>query len=385
MSKNLKLKTKKVLLATGGTGGHLFPAEGLAEQLCREASSSQECEFDILFAGMGLDSNRFFSHSLFKKVAISSATFSFRNPIRFFVGLKRIIIGFLQSCKLLRSFNPDAVIGFGSYHVFPILLAAKVLRFPIILHEANSTPGRVNRFFADSAAFTGVYFPGAASLLKGRVLETDMPLRKGYCLTLGCKEKARELLSLKSDCFTLLVFGGSQGAQTINQVVEKLIDTYLKGKEIQVIHFTGNEDVTEKLVKIYKENGICAYVKTFDLRMDVAMQAADLLVSRAGASSIAEQVEMELPGILIPYPYAKDQHQEKNAEFMSGKVSGAVKIKEESFNCERLINELDSFLGNKQEKLNRMQQAIKEYKKKVTYKGFYFLVNEWLSKSKEVN
>lgn len=362
---------KKVLITVGGTGGHVYPAVSLAQQLKTSLPS-----LDILFAGGNLIANRYFEHGSFPYSSIACGSFVKKNPFSLMKALILIAKGLWQSRRIINNFQPDLIVGFGSYYTLPALLAAKMGGIPFVLHEANSIPGKVNRLMSSHALLTGIHFPDTAVLLKGKSVEVGMPLREGYKLDLNNREAARSYFQLDINKTTLLVFGGSQGARMLNQLV---LDTLQQGSadfadKLQVIHVTGNKETVEYFSQHYEKCGIKVCVKDFEKRMDLAWQAADLVISRAGAGTIAEEVEFEVPGILIPYPFAADRHQDKNAEFMVKTVRGAEMFHEKHATTDALHKALKSFLDQDSTKLKNMREAIRHYKENARGTDFCTLI-----------
>ena len=359
---------RKILITAGGTGGHLYPAQGLAQELMDDTFAC-----DILFVAGGLHTNRYFDRSSFRYHEVACSPLFSKNPLKAFKGGINLLRGFYQSIKILRKYRPDAVVGFGSYYAIPTLLAAKWLKIPIVLHEANSIPGKANKWFAPYADYVGVHFPFTASYLKGNVVEVGMPLRKGYQQSSMDRKEARDYFQLDEDVFTLLIFGGSQGAQAINLLIKNCFQLGLN-KKIQIIHLTGNEKSVEELTVFYRNIGLKASVKAFENRMNASWIACDLFIGRSGASTIAESIEFETPGILIPYPYATDNHQEINADFFVEVVGGGLKLLEGQLTVNKLKDVLNEFLeGNS---LQEMLQSIQSYKKKLCCKSLSEIVLE---------
>lgn len=322
---------KKIVIAAGGSGGHLYPATGLARQLL------QNKNIQLQFVAAGLASNPFFNREEFHHQSISSGTFPGWSPLPLLRACKNLSAGFFQSRRILSTYNPNLVIGFGSYHSFPLLLAARSLAIPIALHEQNSKPGKVIRMFSKKAVVTGVYFPSAISLLHGNCVKLAMPLRDGYQRESCRKEHACEYFDLNPAKLTLLAFGGSQGAQFVNHVVsEALVRLALQGANFQVLHFTGDAGEVDRLQKHYQSVGIEAVVKKFEENMQLAWRAADFCITRAGAGTIAEMLEFEVPGILIPYPYSADGHQDSNADYLVDIVGGGWKFLESQIDADTL-------------------------------------------------
>ncbi len=370
-------KKIKVLMATGGTGGHVYPAIALAQQIMSEFPDSE-----ILFVGGDLSTNRYFDRTTFAYQTVRCGSFIRKSPIAIGKACFNIGKGMWQSRAIIKKFKPDVVVGFGSYFSFPPLIAAKVLGVPLILHEANSIPGKVNRLLAPWADVIGVHFPETIHLVKGNAVEVGMPLRKGFQRCDIPMAEARKYFGLSPNVTTLLVFGGSQGANAINMLVSGAIEKFKNlPQPIQVLHFTGDKNLDESLRQLYKEHGVEACVKSFEANMQMAWQAADLVIARSGAGTIAEQLEFEIPGVLIPYPRAAENHQEYNADFMVTRVGGAVKLNEKGLVVNRLMECLTEFLKDDRAMLVAMKQAMYNYKRKARKRDLYALVFETVGRN----
>lgn len=339
------MKNKKIIITTGGTGGHVFPAQGLAYQLRQVAP-----DIEILFVGGGLSTNRYFdrNQSTFHEVSCSTIKKGF--------GSFKIAQGTYQSYRIIKEFQPDLMVGFGSYYTVPPLLAAKISGVPIILHEANSVPGKVNKWFAPYVKAVGVHFPQTISLLQGHGIEVGLPLRAGFSRGSTAKKEALLYFGLEDDKLTLLIFGGSQGAKAMNQCIKRCSSF----NNLQIIHFTGSDVAAKELTDFYREHKVKSCVKSFESHMNLAWAASDLFLGRAGASTISEALEFEVPGILIPYPAATDNHQEKNADYLVETVKGAVKLLEKEMTPETILQAID--LMSKAENLKIMRQNMRNYK-----------------------
>lgn len=364
---------KKVVITVGGTGGHVYPAMALAKQLIK-------ANIDVVFVGGGLKQNRYFDKEQFAFLEVSCGSLSFSKPLTSLRNLGRIVKGIWSSLKFFKKHKPNLVIGFGSYHTFPTLIAAKPARIPIILHEANRIPGRVNRLFSPIVKFTGVHFSDTAKMLKGKAIEIPIPLREGYHLGTVSKQEAKKSYGLDESLPALLVFGGSLGAQSLNTLVTGAVK-HLPGtirKQFQIIHIAGTEAQADSLTKTYAELQIKACVKAFEKRMDIAWQAADLLISRAGAGTIAEATEFEVPGIFIPYPEAMDNHQESHADYMAEVIQGGIKGREKELTCERLAELMETLLIKDTDRRAAMSNAIHAYKNKSQTKDLFSVVSNLL-------
>ncbi|MGR3912494.1 MAG: UDP-N-acetylglucosamine--N-acetylmuramyl-(pentapeptide) pyrophosphoryl-undecaprenol N-acetylglucosamine transferase [Candidatus Rhabdochlamydia sp.] len=336
-------KNRKVVITTGGTGGHVFPAEALAKQLLQES-------YDVTFIGGGLQTNRYFHRHEFKFQEVVVSPFF---QLNIFKAFWRICKGTWQSLKNLKAINPEMVIGFGSFYTFPVLLAAYLKKIPIVLFESNAIPGKVNRLFSWLGALCTVQFKEAGKHLSGPIIEVKMPVLEKIEVD---KSLAREYFYLCPHLLTILVFGGSQGADTINSFFSETIAELKSDAPFQVIHVTGKTDSAEKLRQFYAQRSIPACVKAFEERMHLAWHAASIVICRSGAATIAEQMRYAVPGIFIPFARASDDHQTQNAIFVEKEVKGGFTCPESKLSVEYLKYLLENMLfsGKKEE----MKQAI---------------------------
>jgi len=326
---------KKVIIAAGGTGGHLLPAQEIAKKL-------QEKDIEVLFTGSGLKENAYFDQKGFKFREILAKTPFQKGLVRCLGALYALFKAVVQSYFFLKNFKPDLIIGFGSFHAFPILCAAKLQQRPFMLFESNTVAGKVTRFFSSFATHTAIHLP-LAKKIKGNLVEVAWPLRAEES-TLS-QVKAREQLQLAPHRFTLLIFGGSQGASTINHSVLSICK-HLLAKEIpfQIIHLSGRS-ISIEVKQFCKKHNIPAFIKTFEKNMSQVFCAANLALCRSGAATIAEIIHYQVPAILVPYPYATEQHQRENALFLE-RLSAAYVV-EEGIDMQRVILEfLDAFHKN---------------------------------------
>lgn len=320
----------KVLIAAGGSGGHLFPAQQLRQLLGSQA--------EVVFAGHKLKGSPFFDSEKIPFQEIASAPLK-----RGF--LSALWKGFWQSIFFLRLFRPDVVVGFGSYHTFPLLLASIILRKKLILFEANSTLGKVNHFFYPFARKVAFQF---GSSRQKEILVPLLPWISENPKSITVSD-ARKYFGLDPNKTTLLVFGGSQGSSFLNQKVALAIDQF-KG-DIQVIHLTGKGGGSVS----YK---VSSCVKEFEMKMAYAYLAADGAICRSGAGTIAELIGYELPSLLIPFPDASDDHQRKNGEFFIEKTKGARLLIQKEATLDRLLSELEILLG----RLEIFREGLRKYR-----------------------
>jgi UDP-N-acetylglucosamine--N-acetylmuramyl-(pentapeptide) pyrophosphoryl-undecaprenol N-acetylglucosamine transferase len=293
-----------VAIACGGTGGHLFPGVAVGEQLLLRG-----CDVTLLVSPKEVDQQAVKS-ATGMGVATLPAVGMTRGKLLSFVG------GFWKSYraakKLFRDRTPQAVLAMGGFTSAPPVLAGRACGAATFLHESNTIPGKANRWLAHFVDQAFVGFPTAAARLRHKnVLPTGTPVRPQF--TPGDVASRRVALGLAPDRPALLITGGSQGASGVNDLVLQALPALLKAvPTFQFLHLTGPNDF-EKVRAGYAAQQAKAVVQPFLTEMDLALGAADVAVSRAGASSMAELAAMRLPSVLIPYPIAADNHQLHNA------------------------------------------------------------------------
>lgn len=294
---------RKVLIAAGGSGGHLLPAQELAQLL----QQRHGCE--VLFAGYKLSVTPFFQRDQFSYREIRSGSLGEgRGRL-----IKNLACGLWAAVRLIQREKPNVVVGFGSYHTAPVLLAAVLLRKKIVLFEPNRAMGKVNRWVAPFSRAVAVQFPGVAHVGDNGVRVPLFPwLRKPHSALSSVQ--ARHNFGLDPHLLTILVFGGSQGASFLNEVVPEALATK---NDVQVIHLTGSEAGAHAVQERYRRAQIRAVVKSFERNMEWAYAAADLAVCRSGAGTIAELIQFEVPAFLVPYPHESEGHQTHNARYLA--------------------------------------------------------------------
>ncbi|MBN2639567.1 MAG: undecaprenyldiphospho-muramoylpentapeptide beta-N-acetylglucosaminyltransferase [Bacteroidales bacterium] len=314
MSKNKKYK---VLVSGGGTGGHIFPAIAIANGLRDRLKS----DVDILFVGAK-------GRMEMEKVPLAGfdivglwisgiqRSLTFKNLLVPF----KLMSSLLKARKIVKSFQPDVVIGTGGYASGPLLKAASSKSVPTLILEQNSYPGMTNKWLGKTVskictAYEGmdIYFP------KEKIVLTGSPVRKMIREMKTPKEDARKFFELEKDRFTLLIVGGSQGAMNMNIAIATQMEKLL-ASGIQILWQTGKPSVAlarKSTVNSKYRNRV--KIKDFIQEMDKAYAAANLIVSRAGAIAIAEIVEVNKPAIFVPLPSAAEDHQTHNAQALAEK------------------------------------------------------------------
>lgn len=328
------------IFACGGTGGHIFPAIAIAEELLLRE------KVKILFIG---------SYDGMEKDIIKKFKFNFMpisaKPLIRKITIKNIINCFLiiraifESLKIIKNFNPDIVIGTGGFVSFPMLIAAVLTKKSTLIHEPNVYPGIANRvlgLFATKITTgfkeTKKYFPEHKTKVTGN------PVR--YSILNKDRFMSIKYFKLANNKRTILIMPGSRAAKKINDTVAISLKRIEKEiKNVQIIWMTGKMDY-KKIKKIKNQSKIKIRVFDFIYNSGFAYSASDAAVLRAGASTLSEIVATQMPAILVPYPFATDNHQEKNA-LLFEKNKAAVVIKDNDLNEEKLINGLKFILNRK--------------------------------------
>jgi UDP-N-acetylglucosamine--N-acetylmuramyl-(pentapeptide) pyrophosphoryl-undecaprenol N-acetylglucosamine transferase len=316
----------KIAIVSGGTGGHIYPGIAIAQAIKKrdpQASllflGSEEGLEKELIAREGYSVRLIKARALLRKLSYKALSAPFVSAL-----------GFFQSLRILRGFSADILISTGGYASLPVVLAAKVLGIPVLLHEQNVLPGAVNRFCQRLSRQVFLSFPESQEYMRGEVVGN--PVRTE--IVSARKENSRRKFGLDSCAKVVLVMGGSQGSKKINETVISSLSNLPAG--VCVLHIIGNRDfgwvsrcLEEKKFGNYK---LLPYL----YNMADALAAADLVVSRAGATSIAEFLVRGLPMILVPFPYAAEDHQRMNAQVVA-EEGGAVVIEDKEFTSEKFI------------------------------------------------
>lgn len=297
----------RAVIACGGTGGHLFPGLAVAQTL-----RDRGHEVLLFVSEKEIDATALKAHPEFRAEKLPSIGMPSMLLSPAIVRFVRRSWESLSLCRAsYRRFRPSVVLGMGGFTSTAPILAARMAGLPCFIHESNAVPGRANRLGARFATKVLVGFEQTAARFPDRdCVVTGTPVRKNLGAPLP-REEACAAFRLDPSKKILLVTGGSQGAAGINQLLFK-VAPLLAGKDVQIIHFTGDRE--DRLAAAnYLREAIPHYVAAFHHRMEEAYSAADVIVSRAGASSLSEISQFAMPSILIPYPHATDDHQTENA------------------------------------------------------------------------
>jgi UDP-N-acetylglucosamine--N-acetylmuramyl-(pentapeptide) pyrophosphoryl-undecaprenol N-acetylglucosamine transferase len=334
----------RLLVAAGGTGGHVFPALAIAQELVVRGSCSPGA-LQFLGTARGLEAR-----------LIEGAGFSYRMlaaaGLKGIGGWRRMRNAAvlprtcLEALAALRAFRPDVVLGLGGYVAGPVLLEAALLRVPTVLVEPNASPGFTNKALAPFVSLAAVGFEETARAFRGKARVTGLPVRREF-FDLPPRQHRPP--------FTILVFGGSQGSEAINHcIVESL--SLLATRPLALVHQTG-ERQAEAVREVYQKAKARGEVYAFIDDMPAMFSRADLIVSRSGASTVGEIAAAGKAAVLVPFPGATDQHQLGNARALE-RAGAARVIEQANLSPERLMREVDDLI-NSPERLAAMETAAR--------------------------
>lgn len=347
----------KVIISGGGTGGHIFPAISIANAL-KEIDPTIE----ILFVGAkGKMEMEKVPAAGYNIVGLPVAGFhrkiNLRNICRNLLFPFRLISSMLKADKIIKKFNPDAVVGVGGYASGPVLRRASKMGIPCLIQEQNSYPGITNKLLAQKAKKICVAYPDMDRFFPAKkIITTGNPVRQSL-LVQTSREEAAKFFGLKSDKPVILVIGGSLGARSINNGISQTVGDL--NPDVQLLWQTGKfyyNDIAKLLETLHIDN-----VRAFDFikRMDLAFGLADIVISRAGASSISELALLGKASILVPSPNVSEDHQTKNAMALV-KKEAAIMVKDA--NTSQLLAEAQLVLTNK-DQLAKLSKNIKNFAK----------------------
>lgn len=341
----------RVLIAAGGTGGHIYPGIAVAREILRRDPGSE-----IRFVGTarGLE-GKLVPKAGFELSLIESAGLKNVGAVARIRGLLILPRSLLEARTLIRQYQPDVVIGAGGYVSGPVLLTAALMRVPTLIMDSNALPGFTNRRLARFVDKAAVSFDEALSFFPRKGVVTGNPVRREF---FEIPERVRDPRQ-----FSILIFGGSQGARAINEgMIAALPDLEELRSVLRITHQTGEADF-ERVRQSYLDQGWGeqANVTKYIDDMVAAFSKVDLVICRAGATTTAELIAAGKAALMIPFPLAADDHQRKNAEALE--AGGAAKmILQKDLTGERLARELKS-LVNEPERITAMEQAARKLAK----------------------
>ena len=335
----------KIIVSAGGTGGHIFPALSIINKL-----KERNKDLEVLYIGTTDRMEKDIVPALgIEYIGIPMKGLNRKNIFKNFEVLRTYRNAIKKSKEIIKEFKPDVVLGIGGYITAPVIKAAHSLKIKTFIHEQNSIPGFTNKRLMKKATKVGISLKESAKYFKGKnVIFTGNPRsEEAY----NAKPVDKSKYGLKDNKKLVLFVMGSLGSLTITNIMKDIIPSF-KGKDYEVLFVTGNNYYDS-----YKEVEIPKNVKLVPMLNDMVnvLKKTDLIVTRAGASSISEITAIGVPAIMIPSPYVTHNHQEKNAEVLE-KNGGAVVIKEKELTKDNLINTIDSLISS-EDKLKEMSKC----------------------------
>ncbi|MEP6568467.1 MAG: undecaprenyldiphospho-muramoylpentapeptide beta-N-acetylglucosaminyltransferase [Acidobacteriota bacterium] len=338
----------RVLIAAGGTGGHIYPGVAIAKEILRRSPGSE-----VRFVGTarGLE-NKLVPQAGFELSLIDSAGLKNVGLVARARGLLVLPKSFLEARVLIKAFRPDVVVGAGGYVSGPVLLTAAMLKLPTLVMESNALPGWTNRVLARFVDKAAVSFDAALPYFRGKAVVTGNPVRREF-FEIGARQP-------QPGQFSILVFGGSQGARAINEAMIAALPLLEIVKDaLRITHQTGEADFAT-VSSGYDEAGWGerAVVRNYIDNMVDAFAAVDLVICRAGATTTAELIAAGKASVMIPFPLAADDHQRRNAEALELAGAGRM-ILQRDLSGERLAAEITT-LAREPERITTMEQAARK-------------------------
>jgi UDP-N-acetylglucosamine--N-acetylmuramyl-(pentapeptide) pyrophosphoryl-undecaprenol N-acetylglucosamine transferase len=322
----------KVLIAAGGTGGHIYPALAIAEKLKEE-------NVDVVFVGTkeGMES-KIVPNAGFRLLFISTGQFAGKSFTVKARTLSRVVKGILDSIAIIKEEKPQAVLGMGSFVSFPAVVSAILRGVPSFLHEQNFDLGLTNRVLFRFVKKIFLSFEETAQVYGIKnYYYTGNPVRRSI-------KKAPEIE--KKEGFSIFVLGGSRGAKSINKALVELLPIIAPLKNVEIYHQTGEEEY-ESIRTAYRKFGIGGEVFPFTRDIEKYYGFSDLVISRAGSSTLFELASMKKPAILIPYPYSAGKHQWRNARYVE-RLGGAYTIDNGDLSGRSLYEKIESLMSDRE-------------------------------------
>lgn len=329
----------RLLVASGASGGHIYPALSFIDSF---KSEFPQAEVLLILPKRSKEYNiNAFGYRIEYTSIVPIGLRLNRSNIKAVINFIR---GSLEVLGILNKFKPDIAVGFGTIDCVPVILLAWLFRIRTLIHEQNVLPGKANKFLAKFADLTAVSFEETKDYLginKRRVVFTGNPIRKE--LSKVDRKEALDYFGFDDDKFTMLVAGGSKGSHKINVVFMQALKLLPEKKNLQVIHIAGTEDLNS-LKASYNNLEVKVKLYSFFDKMSYAYSAADLALTRAGASTVSELINFRLPAVTVPYPFA-NAHQLRNARQLEGKGC-AIIIEDHEFDAQKLKEVLLPVINN---------------------------------------
>lgn len=338
----------RVILAGGGTGGHIYPAVTIAREILRRHSAAE-----IMFVGgkRGLESD-IIPKEGFQLITLRLEGIPRKISWRILQSLWLAGAGILETNRIIKDFRPDLVIGTGGYVCGPMVMAAALKGIPTAIQEQNAFPGLTNRMLGKVVRRVFLAYPEAGKFFSApKIRLTGNPIRTEQ-FALVKRAEAADKLGIMPDCENLLVFGGSQSARRVNQAFLPIIEQLLANHpELQIILMTGTKDyqsIRDNVAKLGINVNLTQrlHLRPYFYNIAEAYAVTDLVLARAGAISLAEITCFGIPALLVPYPYATNNHQEFNARVLEKHGAAAV-ILETALDSQKLLAQLEKMIADK--------------------------------------
>jgi len=342
----------RVVIAGGGTGGHLFPGIAIAEAFVKRQAGTEIC---FVTSGKKIEET-VLALTPYAKKRISAEGIKGKNIFAKLSSMMKLPKGLMESIKLMLTFKPHAVVGMGAYSAGPVVLAAWVMRIPRVICEQNSISGLTNRMLSGFVQRIYVSFPGVIFKHPDKVVFTGNPVRDEILQVI--QKSAPAQADQKPAGFTILISGGSQGAHRINMAMLEAVDCLKDPGRYTLIHQTGVAD-EDRVRGVYQEKQIRHEVAPFFTDMAARYKEADLVICRSGATTVAELTAAGRPAVFIPFPFAADNHQVFNAKALVD-AGAAEMVLEENLTGELLAERIEYYAGHP-EALTALGEKIREF------------------------
>ncbi len=358
----------KVVISAGGTGGHIYPALAIINKIKEKEPNS---EFLYIGTHNRMEKDIIPKHNI-PFEAIEVYGFNRKKIFKNFKTIKSFIDSYRKSKKLIKSFNPDVVIGVGGYVTGPVIYAAKKMDYKTFIHEQNSIPGKANSFLSNYADKIGVSFKSSIrSFPEYKTVFTGNPCSEDALKKTAIDKKE---LGLNPNKKLILFVMGSLGSSKVNEILVKTMSLF-NNKDYEILFVTGNDSYTDISKNKFPSNvKVVPYIEN----LSRVMKKTDLIVSRAGASTLSEIIALEVPSILIPSPYVPDNHQYKNAIDLINKQA-AILIEEKDLKRDYLVRAIDKII-NDEIKIKAMKNNLKELGVNNSATKIYEILNEMIDR-----
>lgn len=348
---------KVYFISGGGTGGHIYPAFTVVEKLLKEDDTEK-----IYFIGNpnNLEAEIVKNYPQVEFLPVEVSGMPRKLNIALLKWFFQLIKAHSKACSYINKYKPDAIFTTGGYVSAPIVLAAISKKKPYMIHDCDSVPGLVSKMAAPKAKIVSIAFENSKNILKSKnIIFNGNPVREAFFTV--TKENAREKLNIPKDKIVIFAMGGSQGAKTINTAMVRLVKTLVEEFNAFVIMQTGKkniDEVTIELEEIYPDfkNNPNVLVKPYFDEMVYPLKSADIVIARAGSVSLSEILQCNSASILVPYPYAAQDHQRKNAKEMCER---GISLYLEDCECneENLLFKIKEVLAN----LEKISLKVKDF------------------------